>query len=995
MAVANIDSLGSRAGFRTSSLLLLVIALVFSVSGVVQAQNIGRSTGELRGVVMDETGGVLPGATVTITSPALIGQRVLVTDSQGSYGAPGLPKGVYRVQVEMSGFVTSAAEDVELKIGDILKINFDLKAGFSETIDVTAKAVIDVVSVEPAYDLSAEAIVELPKGRSWESLVEITPTVTEVRVGEGRNQKGLSFQGASVSENVYIIDGVDTTSTVVATTGQDIIFEFVDTIQVKSGFLGAEYGGALGGLVQVQTKSGSNDFNGLFNFEYRSSDLIGDPRPRLRVDPFDSTRAEYVQDPEDPFREVNVGGVLGGPILRDRLWFFGGYVPQFTDRDRDVTFISTGETRNFQNDLRRHFFMGKLSLRASDSLMLSAGYSYSPYKDLGELPSLDGTGDPEGDYGILGEEENKSSYAFNFQWTASPKVFVEGFAGVYQRRANSLGVPDTDYVVFDTSNYHMSIPSQHQGPAGFTSGPYNLGTAKDDQDRLNLGLNATFSFNAGGEHNLKLGAQHAVPKSDLEYGFLGDRISVVWDRPFFGQRGAYGHYKIYDIGTSGEVESNNTALFFQDSWSPVDRWTFNIGLRFEREKLTPLTLEGAEAEPIEFGFGDKIAPRLGVAWDVRGDGTWKIYANGGVFYDTLKHALPRDGFGGGRFNISYRTLDTYDWESLSMANPTGRLIYRLDFRSGIPLIDPDLKQTNTREYAIGSEYQIGRDLAFGVQYLHRSLHNVIEDFQGADPSDPNAGRMIIGNAGEGLVAQIPAPAPWPKFTREYDGLEVTLRKRMSDNWTGTLAYTFSRLYGNYDGLADPAERTLTVGSNPNQGRYCTHIEGCYTSQGTVDEGRLTRDTPHELKVNGSYSFPFGLTVGGFFLAKSGVPVSRAMGVNAAPYTYPEGRLTDGRTDAVTQLDLYLQWGINLSEGVRASLTANILNVFDQDAATHIWNHMLLGASSAILVPQDVYFAGYDYQAAIDDSGTARDPQFLQADFFQRPREIRLGVRLDF
>ncbi len=162
-------------------LLLGGLAFVFSLAAdTALAQNIGRTTGELTGVVKDETGGVLPGATVTITSPALIGERVLVTDAQGAYAAPGLPRGTYRVQAELTGFVTKAAEEIVLKIGDTLQINFDLKAGFSETIDVTAKAVIDVVSVEPAYDLDSETIVELPKGRTWESLVELTPAVNMV-----------------------------------------------------------------------------------------------------------------------------------------------------------------------------------------------------------------------------------------------------------------------------------------------------------------------------------------------------------------------------------------------------------------------------------------------------------------------------------------------------------------------------------------------------------------------------------------------------------------------------------------------------------------------------------------------------------------------------------------------------------------------------------------------------------------------------------------------
>jgi hypothetical protein len=297
---------------------------------------------------------------------------------------------------------------------------------------------------------------------------------------------------------------------------------------------------------------------------------------------------------------------------------------------------------------------------------------------------------------------------------------------------------------------------------------------------------------------------------------------------------------------------------------------------------------------------------------------------------------------------------------------------------------------------VGSEYQIGRDLAFGVQYLRRELKDAIEDFSAPDPNNPGATIRVIGNAGQGLVAQLPAPVPWPEFTRQYDGLELKLRKRMSNNWTATAAYTFSRLYGNHDGLADSGARTGGgVATNPNTSRYCDFIEGCYSAMGTVDEGRLAGDTPHELKLNGSYSFPFGLTLGGFFQARSGKPISRAVGVNRSDRTYPEGRLSDGRTDTLTQLDAYLQWGINLSEGVRASVTFNVLNVFNQDAATHFREHMLLGASTVIQVPQDVYFAGYDYQSYIDASGSARDPRFLMANWFQRPRELRFGVRLDF
>jgi len=964
-------------------------AVAFVLSGeTVWAQNIGQTTGTLTGVVRDQTKLALPGVTITITSPALLGEKVVVTGSDGSFRVPGLPRGTYRVQAELQSFVTAVADNIDLNIGNTLGINFELKAGAAETVEVTAAKVVDMVSVEPAYDISAEQVATLPKGRSWESMIEVTPGVTRVKQADA---EGLSFQGGSVSDNTYIVDGVDTTNTVNAARGQDLIFEFVDNIQVKSGFLGAEYGGALGGLVSVTSKSGSNRFKGTANLEFRSSATTVGPRPRIRVVPTDSTKSEWVQDPEDPFRQFDVGGTLGGPILVDRLWFFGGYVPQFVNTERTVTFKASGIVNTYDQTTRRHCYMGKVTYRAANSVMLSGGVSYSPYKLQGQLPSNDGNDDPTADFGVLGNVENKLSASLNVRWTAGSRLFIEGFAGYYRREAHNTGLPIADYVVFDTTNYGMAgIPPEFQGPSGFKSGPYTLSTSKDDQTRLSLGVNVTSTFNGWGSHTLKFGAQHAVPKSDLIYGFTADRMSMDWNVSILGQRGTYGYYKNYDIGTSGDVTSNNTAAYIQDSWSPAPRWTLNLGLRLERESLTPLVKTGTPAPEIGFGAGEKIAPRLGVAWDVRGDGRWKLFANGGAFYDMLKHSLPRDGFGGGRFRVDYYTLDTYDWKSLDGKNPSGRLVYTVDASGTGPIPDPNMLPTRVDEYAVGTELQLGQNMSFGAQYMRRSLKHGIDGFQAANPAAPTTTLAVIGNAGLGLVAALPGPVPWREFTRDYDGVEFRLTRRLSKNWAGTVSYTFSRLYGNYDGLAQSI-----LSPQPNQGSYCQALEGCYTSQGTADEGRLPGDVPHEFKMNGSYQLPFSLTLGGAFRAKSGTPISRALGVNQATLTYPEGRLSDGRTDFLTQLDLFLQWGFKLHGRTRATLSANLLNVFDQDASLQVFKYILLGGSTVIAVPRDVYFAGYDYQAYIDAQKVPRDPTFLYPSLFQFPRELRLGVRIDF
>jgi len=288
----------------TLRLAALAAALIGLLAGPAAAQNIGKTTGSIRGVVKDDTGGVLPGVTVTATSPSLVGGRTVVTGGDGTYDFPGLSIGVYKVQASLQGFAPAVFQGLDLKAGQTLKADFGLKAGgLSESITVEGSAIIDVVSVEQQNNISAETFNALPKGRSWESIVEVAPSVNTEDINR---TKGLSFQGASVHENVYIVDGVDSTETAFASQGQDIVFEFLDNIQVKSGFLGAEYGGALGGVVNMQTKSGSNAFKGGLTFQYSGSRLTGDPRQRLRSD------GVYIQDPKDESRfwisEASSGG---------------------------------------------------------------------------------------------------------------------------------------------------------------------------------------------------------------------------------------------------------------------------------------------------------------------------------------------------------------------------------------------------------------------------------------------------------------------------------------------------------------------------------------------------------------------------------------------------------------------------------------------------------------------------------------------------------------
>ena len=403
----------------------LAAALLGLLAGPLHAQNIGKTTGSIRGTVKDATGGVLPGVTITVSSPALVGARTAVTSGSGAYEFPSLAIGTYRVEANLSGFAPSVIQNLALNPGATLKADFSMRAGMSETVTVEGTAIIDVVSVDHAKDISAETFAELPKGRSWDSIVELAPSVNT----EDLNRtKGLSFQGASVHENVYIIDGVDATETAFASQGQDVVFEFLENIQVKSGFLGAEYGGALGGVVNMQTKSGSNTFKGGLNLMYSGSKLTGDPRKRLRTSPTSTLIAEYVQDPKDESRTLDFGGFIGGPVKKDKLWFFAGFMPQNTDVSRTVNYPATStlaaKTVTVDGTVRRPFASTKLTWRAAKDLTLNASYQFAPREEIGRLPSFDLTDDRLSNFADLGTTRDRSTYALNADWVASPRVFI-------------------------------------------------------------------------------------------------------------------------------------------------------------------------------------------------------------------------------------------------------------------------------------------------------------------------------------------------------------------------------------------------------------------------------------------------------------------------------------------------------------------------------------------------------------------------------------------
>ena len=280
-------------------------------------------------------------------------------------------------------------------------------------------------------------------------------------------------------------------------------------------------------------------------------------------------------------------------------------------------------------------------------------------------------------------------------------------------------------------------------------------------------------------------------------------------------------------------------------------------------------------EPIHFSFGDKLAPRAGAAWDVAGDGQWKVHGSWGVFYDIFKLAMPQAAFGGLRFTIYSFKLETYDWPSLVSspecppACPGGQARVPVQFDPSFENIDPDLEPMRMQELTLGLEHQMSPHVAVSARFVHKQLDRAVEDIGSVD-AEGNA-TYVIGNPGYHRATEAIPGVPYPKAVRDYDAVELVGRKQFDRNWALTASYVWSRLYGNYSGLSESDENGRT---EPNIGGTFDAPLALFGGDGRPLYGRLATDRPHQVKAQFIYTAPFGVNVGVFQSLASGLPVSR-------------------------------------------------------------------------------------------------------------------------
>lgn len=1010
---------------------LIAFALSFGLSMTLIAQ---EQTAEIIGTVTDDAGAPLPGVSVEATSPSLVGKATAVTDVNGRYRLPALPSGTYKIVYSLENFTTVVRENIALRVGQILTVNVTMKmTTIAETITVTAAVpLIDVKRSATATNITREMFQRLPRGRSFTSIVTLAPSVNwESWLG------GISVDGSSGSENMFYIDGTDITDQFDGVNTLNVMFEHLEEIQVKQSGYEAEFGGSMGGVINVITRSGGNEYHGDITFYYSGSDTDGTPRENLRINPLDNTKAEYYRDPEkaEPgiWHNYEFGVNVGGYIMKDKLWFFGGFLPTYRTYNWTVPSLELGEGKELKLDGTRWWprIQAKLTAQPFQSLRLSASFSNDLYKWKGEDPPYDGSASATYKYNDAGRTTPDMTFNIRGDFIPNPNVIATFNAGYYytNKGINQLLKPTEPRWYFLTSNSGMGIPDEYVRPRYWNNYGYSAGysTEKYLQTRISAGADVTYYFDLAGEHTAKAGFLFARLDDDLNDSYLYDYVRLYWGRTFYtpdgkAWKGKYGYYEVRSpFGTLAKTHSNRYAFYIQDSWTIANKLTFNFGLRAEREDIPSFASaeqhiavgKPARFIPIKFDFQDKLAPRIGFSYDVFGDSSLKVFGNFGIYYDVMKLEIAEGSFGGFKWVSHYYTLDTYEWNKIGGKqqvpfNKTapyypGTYITSLDWRlPSFETVQPDLKPMAQSEVAFGFEKKLMENLSLRVRGVYKHLIRTIED---VGVMTPLGEQYFIANPGADWVNKQYDPSYWPcpKAKRDYTALDIALEKRFSNNWMGGASYTLSRLYGNYAGLASSDEYGRT---DPNVERYFDLFFMSYTQDGKLADGLLNTDRTHQFKVWGSYTFDFGnagnLTLGLNAFAMSGTPLQTEFLMNNIQGYYPlartkwltslGGNVTSKRTPFITRTDLYAEYNYKLWGKYTLQFNVNVTNLFDQKTATNIFR--LINQENIYLDDEDI-LKTFDFQKVIKDHNLQLDPRYGMKYGFMGPIAVRIGVKFLF
>jgi hypothetical protein len=1022
---------------RTALAMAIVFLLIAPAYRAINGQEI---TGGIQGTVTDQSGAVVPGAKIVLTGNKLVGSETLTADGAGYYHFSQLPPGTYTMVVTATGFKTLTRAGLELQVGHLPTVNLALTIGSVGTMVKVSGAtpLIDTTTTVTQTNLDEKVLTSTPHGISFQSVIQFAPDATNeplmgsnmtgngtggMSPGSSSNGQayGYSIAGASDSENAYLVEGQSTNNLIGGFSHTSVPFDFIQEVQVKSSGIQAEYGGALGGVINVILKKGSTQYHGSVFAQYQSSNLDAGPSPTPHYDPLSSGTPtswgfidpdyQIYQPIQDKTNDFLPGFTFGGPLLprlKDRVFFEIGFNPEFQHLARRVNFPAAGGIVPFSQNTQTYYYYGRVDAAVTKKIRVFASYVSQGQRQSGEnLPTADSV---QGYYNPSSSSP-VFSFAHDLGYSApnlilntgadiiiTPSVTSHTQFGYYFENYHDFGFPTTgNLFAWETNGVGATdtdgnpLPASLQQTTGYINTAINQNFTEYNANK-GIQLDQTFSWYKsgwGGVHNFKFGYQmNRISNALVQHYnapfirmFVGNTPGVTDYTPASDVgvancaaveamdgttdcQGKYGYIVIRDYGTNGKVTSYNHALYAQDAWTlaPLDHSiTLNLGIRDSREALPGEAPPGGgiPANPIDFGWGDKIEPRLGAAWDVFHNGKMKAFGDYGVFHDTMKLNVAISSFGGQYWQDCAYALDTSDLASIDpVFNSGGRYCVGQNSSSeanfsggatpvGLTFLEnqnyraspttcstcyateegvaPNLKPYTQHQSSLGIDYQLGAHSAIEVRWDRRRLDHVIED---AAIFNPDIGEtFVIVNPGQGVNATFssfcdflysgtagcttsPGVTPPPNGTipaaRNYDGLEVRYTKLTSNHWYAMVSYTYSHFRGNYTGLtsSDLADGGFGGRNAPNNSRAFDEPYFSWNSMGGSSSGLLPTDRPNRIKADAYYEFTwlknFNTNLGLFQYFYQGSPQTSYMDVGYGGSAWPVDLYNRGVWADVTQ-----------------------------------------------------------------------------------------------
>ncbi len=422
--------------------LLLIIFVATAGTAFAQVTPEGRITGK----VLDNQGSPLPGVTVEATSPKLIGKATAVTDGNGIYRIMALPSGTYDITFTLAGFNTLVRKDILLDFSQTLALNVTLdQSAINEQVTVVGQApMIDVKSTTKGQTMTKETFLSLPRGRAFDSLVATIPGVSN-----DDTTAGVSVDGATGAENVWYADGADVTDFHLGVKGTNMVLELVDEVKVTASGYNAEFGGSMGGVINVITRAGGNTYHGdlMMFYENNTKLMRGAARDYIRQNQDDYTLWEYVNNDtlyfnggkdRDNYNRYEGVLSLGGYILKDKLWFFGSLNPIFsqTKAQRDFNYRE-GPFQTFKSKTTNYNGSIKLSAAPFAGFRVAASYINNLGKDRGDLPSIQGSDNPDYAYGTWGYDYPNWTAALTADYSVGNNLLISYRGGWHLQNQNN------------------------------------------------------------------------------------------------------------------------------------------------------------------------------------------------------------------------------------------------------------------------------------------------------------------------------------------------------------------------------------------------------------------------------------------------------------------------------------------------------------------------------------------------------------------------------